>query len=107
MPGQRREKRPYGNDLCPEGHSYPSAKAVDEEVIKRIRREAVKQYIHSTAPFARNERIEASINITKAVVESVALFVEGHSCASSCCNAQPSSGEAKSLADCIRANVVP
>lgn len=35
--------------------------------------------------------------------EACARHVENHSCVSSCCDAQPSGGEAKALADCIRA----
>jgi hypothetical protein len=35
-------------------------------------------------------------------LEQAARHVENHSCVSSCCDAQPSAGEARSLADCIR-----
>lgn len=36
------------------------------------------------------------------IVEACAKHVENHSCVASCCDAQPSGGEAKSLADCVR-----
>lgn len=34
--------------------------------------------------------------------EEIAKFIEAHSCVASCCDAQPSAGEAKALADCVR-----
>lgn len=34
--------------------------------------------------------------------EAAAKDIEVHCCVSSCCDAQPSAGEAKALADCIR-----
>lgn len=36
--------------------------------------------------------------------EESALHVERHCCVSSCCEAQPGSGEAKSLAECVRSH---
>lgn len=35
-------------------------------------------------------------------LELVLQHIENHSCASTCCDAQPSAGEAKALADCAR-----
>ena len=35
-------------------------------------------------------------------IEECVRHVEAHSCVASCCDAQPSAGEAKSLADCVR-----
>lgn len=35
-------------------------------------------------------------------IEEAANRIEAHSCVASCCDAQPSAGEAKSLADCVR-----
>lgn len=37
-------------------------------------------------------------------IVAAAKLVEGHSCVSSCCDANPSSGEAAHLAECIRKN---
>ncbi len=35
-------------------------------------------------------------------IERAAVLIESHSCVSSCCDAQPSGGEAAELAKCVR-----
>ncbi len=38
-------------------------------------------------------------------VEAAARLIESHSCVSTCCDAQPGSGEAEELARCVRKNM--
>lgn len=49
------------------------------------------------------EEVRRLLDLTVAnTINEVAEHVESHSCVSSCCGAQPSGGEAKQLADCVR-----
>jgi hypothetical protein len=41
-PGELRERRPNGNDVCKNGHKYPSLKAISREEAEKIKNEEDK-----------------------------------------------------------------
>jgi hypothetical protein len=50
----------------------------------------------------RDRLLEEKLAAFNHGVEAAAVIVELHCCISSCCDAQPASDEAKSLANCVR-----
>jgi hypothetical protein len=56
---------------------------------------------HRLAAALREAMDDADAEVER-LRELVPAFIESHSCVSTCCNAQPSAGDAKALADCVR-----
>lgn len=63
--------------------------------------------ITMTAQELHDEREDAKEEAFKAGLTAAAAHVRAHSCVSSCCDAQPSAGEAEALAKCIEQLKVP
>ena len=101
------------NDALDELDRLRAENAVLREALDRAEKKVMRLYARGadTTAALNDERsflrawLPIAENFERELVDEIARHIENHSCVSSCCEAQPSGGESKALAECVRRHV--